>query len=245
MEMKKCENGHYYDASVNASCPYCDSAAGGATMPLAGGADSGKTMALGESYGGDSGKTLPLGGSYGGDSGKTLPLGGSYGGDSGKTLPLGGGDSGKTLPLVPQDKAAAGKSEYPDDDGRTVALIKKSIGIDPVVGWLVCVSGEEKGRDYRIHADNNFIGRSERMDICIRGDETISRENHAIISYDTVDQLFYFSPGDGRSIVRYNGKALFQTTELKSHDRIIIGKTELIFVPFCTEAFSWMEEADQ
>lgn len=231
MEMKKCENGHYYDASVNASCPYCDSAAGGATMPLAGGADSGKTMALGESYGGD--------------SGKTLPLGGSYGGDSGKTLPLGGGDSGKTLPLVPQDKAAAGKSEYPDDDGRTVALIKKSIGIDPVVGWLVCVSGEEKGRDYRIHADNNFIGRSERMDICIRGDETISRENHAIISYDTVDQLFYFSPGDGRSIVRYNGKALFQTTELKSHDRIIIGKTELIFVPFCTEAFSWMEEADQ
>lgn len=237
MEMKKCENGHYYDASVNATCPYCDSTTGGAAMPLSGRTDSGKTMPIGAAgYGGDSGKTLPLGAAgYGGDSGKTLPLGATgY-----------GGDSGKTLPLAPEGSTASKKIEYPDDDGRTVALIKKSIGIDPVVGWLVCINGEEKGRDYRIHADNNFIGRSERMDICIRGDETISRENHAIISYDTVDKMYYFSPGDGRSIVRYNGKALFQTTELKSHDRIIIGKTELVFVPFCTEAFTWMEETDQ
>ena len=211
MEMRKCENGHYYDASVNATCPYCSSVSGGATMPL---------------------------GSSDAESGKTVPLG-SASADSGKTLPLTGlaGNSGATLPL---DFGV--NNINPDDDGRTVALIKKNIGIDPVVGWLVSISGEEKGRDYRIHADNNFIGRSERMDICIRGDETISRENHAIISYDTVDKVFYFSPGDGRSIVRYNGKALFQTTELKSHDHIIIGKTELIFVPFCTEDFTWMEE---
>ena len=211
MEMRKCENGHYYDASVNASCPYCASATGGATMPLAGGDV-------------DSGKTMPLGAASA-DSGKTMPLTG------------GTGESGATLPL----DFGMGNVDA-EDDGRTVALIKKDIGIDPVVGWLVCISGEEKGRDYRIHADNNFIGRSERMDICIRGDETISRENHAIISYDTVDRIFYFSPGDGRSIVRYNGKALFQTTQLKSHDHIIIGKTELIFVPFCTEDFTWMEE---
>lgn len=211
MEMRKCENGHYYDASVNASCPYCASSTGGSTMPLAGGDV-------------DSGKTMPLGAASA-DSGKTMPLTGGTG-ESGATLPL---DFGM-------------ENVDADDDGRTVALIKKDIGIDPVVGWLVCISGEEKGRDYRIHADNNFIGRSERMDICIRGDETISRENHAIISYDTVDRIFYFSPGDGRSIVRYNGKALFQTTQLKSHDHIIIGKTELIFVPFCTEDFTWMEE---
>lgn len=194
MEMRKCENGHYYDASVTPTCPYCSSA--------------------------DSGKTMPLADT---DSGKTMPLSGEAAG-------------GATLPLD------YGVGSHDADDGRTVALIKKDLGIDPVVGWLVCVSGEEKGKDYRIHADNNFIGRSDRMDICIRGDETISRENHAIISYDMVDKIFFFSPGDGRSIVRYNGKALFQTTELKAHDRIIIGKTELIFVPFCTEEFTWTEE---
>lgn len=212
MEMRKCENGHYYDASVNASCPYCDVSSAGATMPLTG------------NMGNDA------------DSGKTLPMG-AMAQANGTMFHGAGAEAGGV-------SAYAGSyGNVADDDGRTVALIKKDMGIDPVVGWLVCISGEEKGRDYRIHADNNFIGRSERMDICIRGDETISRENHAIISYDMIDKIYYFSPGDGRSIVRHNGKAIFATTELKSHDHIVIGRTELVFVPFCTEDFTWSQDA--
>ncbi len=218
MEMRKCENGHYYDASVNASCPYCSNVSGGATMPLG-------------NMGASAGATLPLGGVEAG-SGATLPLGASQA-MAGSTVPLSSG--------VSQSMGGVSGS-YDEDDGRTVAVIKQSMGIDPVVGWLVCVNGEEKGKDYRIHADNNFIGRSERMDICIRGDETISRDNHAIISYDTVERIFFFSPGDGRSIIRYNGKALFQTTQMAAYDHIMIGKTELIFIPFCTEKFNWLQE---
>ena len=30
-----------------------------------------------------------------------------------------------------------------------------------------------------------------------------------------------------------NGKAIFQTTELKAYDRVTIGKTELLFMPLC------------
>ncbi len=170
--------------------------------------------------------------------GATLPLEGfGAGGDGSPTMPLtgaaGSGDDGKTMPL----NSAINNSD--PDEGRTVALIKEDKGIDPVVGWLVCVDGKEKGRDYRIHADNNFIGRSDRMDICIRGDETISRDNHAIISYDMQDNVFYFSPGDGRAIVRVNDKAIFQTLELKAHDRVTIGKTVCEFIPFCDEKFSW------
>ena len=172
--------------------------------------------------------------------GATLPLDG-FGspGEGSPTMPLtgmtgsAGSDSGKTVAL----SSAINNSD--PDDGRTVALIKEDKGIDPVVGWLVCVDGAEKGRDYRIHSDNNFIGRSDRMDICIRGDETISRENHAIISYDMLDNTFYFSPGDGRSIVRVNDKAIFQTVEVKAHDRITIGKTICEFMPFCDEDFKW------
>ncbi len=187
MEMKKCQNGHFYDASINATCPYCDGNAGGA-MSLDG-------MGMAET-----GKTLPVGMMAELSDSMAQPQ--AY--ETGKTLPVGGVGN------------LYGSGEIGSDDGRTVAVIKQSMGIDPVVGWLVCVSGKEKGRDYRIHSDNNFIGRSERMDICIRGDETISRENHAIISYDSQDKIFYFSPGDGRSIVRYNGKAIFQTVELKT-----------------------------
>lgn len=37
----------------------------------------------------------------------------------------------------------------------------------PVVGWLVCTDGVNKGTDYRLHQGRNFIGRSPEMDVCI------------------------------------------------------------------------------
>lgn len=166
-----------------------------------------------------------------GNAGETMPI------DVGATMPVTSGTSSNvnhTRSINASVSKQVGKEE-----GRTIAVIKEEIGIDPVVGWLVCTNGTEKGRDYRIHSDNNFIGRSEKMDICIRGDETISRENHAIISFDTRDKIYYFSPGDGRSIVRLNYKALFMTSEIKAYDIIEIGKTKLLFIPLCGERFEW------
>lgn len=151
------------------------------------------------------------------------------------TVPLNAGGIGATVPVqpgLPVQPAA-------NDDGKTVAVIKQKIGIDPVVGWLVCTEGKEKGRDFRIHADNNYIGRSERMDICLSGDDTVSRENHAVVSYDMRDKIFYFSPGDGRSIVRLNDRAMFSTVELKKGDIVEIGSTKLMFVPLCGKEFDW------
>lgn len=168
----------------------------------------------------------------------------SAGNNVGATVPMQApGQDSKTMPLGYQASTPvnteASKPIDDDEDGRTVAIIRSELGIDPVVGWLVCEDGKEKGRDYRIHTDNNFIGRGEKMDICIRGDETISRENHAIVSYDSQEKIFYFSPGDGRSIVRLNDKAIFQTMELKAYDRVTIGKTKLLFVPLCGPDFEW------
>ena len=161
-------------------------------------------------------------------------------------MPLANNEASATLPLVSgndsENRTVALNNAINSadlDEGRTVALIKEEKGIDPVVGWIICIEGNEKGRDYRIHADNNFIGRSDRMDICIRGDETVSRDNHAVISYDTVDNTYYFSPGDGRAIVRLNEKALFQTAEIKAYDRITIGKSTFVFLPLCGKEFCW------
>jgi hypothetical protein len=151
-------------------------------------------------------------------------------------------DIGVTIPVNTQPSADHTRSINDSvvvDSGRTQAVIKKEIGIDPVVGWLICVEGKDKGRDYRIHTDNNYIGRSEKMDICIRGDDTVSRDNHAIISYDNRDRIFYFSPGEGRSIVRVNGKAIFNTVEIKSYDKVELGNTKLLFCALCGEGFNW------
>lgn len=203
MEMKRCERGHYYDASIHGSCPYCKSSNN----------DTGKTVAM--------------------VAGSTMAVSDEAAPDS---IPA-------SIPNMTRPIFAAVQSAG-DDEGRTVALIQSDMGIDPVVGWLVCVGGKEKGRDYRIHSDNNYIGRSEKMDICIRGDETISRENQAVITYDTNDNNYYFSPGDGRTIVRVNGKAIFQTVELKAYDRIVIGKTELLFMSLCGENFEWEKDSE-
>ncbi len=218
MELKKCQNGHYYDASIYEECPTCkETQYGGRTMGLSEERETPFPIPPQDE------RTAPL------QDGYTAPV------QNGYTAPL---KDGYTVPLT--DDRYAGPRNL--DDGQTVAVVHQELGIDPVVGWLVSVSGQEKGRDYRIHSDNNFIGRSETMDIRIRGDETISRINHAVVAYDTRDKIFYFAPGGGRSINRVNGKAVLAMVPLNAYDEIEIGRTRLIFVPLCGERFEWKNE---
>ena len=72
------------------------------------------------------------------------------------------------------DTTMALDAEIDLDDEVTVALVKKESGIDPVCGWLVCISGADIGRDYRIKTERNFVGRSANMDIMINGDAYVS-----------------------------------------------------------------------
>ena len=137
-------------------------------------------------------------------------------------------------------------SDVPSDHGETVRYMRKKLGgIDPVVGWFVCIEGAEKGRDYRIRSEMNFIGRSESMDICIKGDNTISRERHASVSYDPLNNAFMLLPGDGRSLVYLNGEPLYMPAKLKAYDAVKLGETLLMFAPFCGERFRWEADKEQ
>jgi len=124
----------------------------------------------------------------------------------------------------------------------TVSILQSDDGegtqIEPVVGWLVCVEGHMRGNDYRIRAGYNYIGR-EIGDIHIRGDQTISRQRHAKIAYDDMSHQFFFSPDEGRNVVRVNGKTIMAPEELHAYDILTIGQTKLLFVPLCGEHFSW------
>lgn len=145
------------------------------------------------------------------------------------------GDDEKTRPQqdIPRHQVSA------REEGATVALVRKKTGTDPVVGWLVCVEGPDKGRDYRIRMERNFIGRSPSMDIAIIGDDTISRENHAVVSFNPRKSSFLLSVGDGRGMVYLNDDEVAAPSELKAYDRIELGRTTLTFVPFCGEQFKW------
>lgn len=122
------------------------------------------------------------------------------------------------------------------------ASSEESTTFDPVVGWLVCIEGATKGTDYRIHSQNNYIGRSAKMDISIPEDSHISAENSAIIAYDNEDRTFYFGPGSGRNIVRVNGKPALSVEKIEAYDVLTVGTTKLLFVPLCGDRFDWNEK---
>lgn len=151
--------------------------------------------------------------------------------------PRGGG-----APAAVDVKApAAPRAAAPADEGKTKAIApgKQAEGIDPVVGWLVCIEGADRGRDFRIRSQKNFVGRSQNMDIAIPGDDTISRQNHAVISYNPKSRQFKVHSGEARGLVYLNGEEVDNASPLKAGDRIELGRTKLMFVPLCTDAFNW------
>lgn len=128
-----------------------------------------------------------------------------------------------------------------DDNAKTMGFWDND-GLEPVVGWLVCIEGQSRGQDYRIRPEKNFIGRSEEMHICISGDNAISRRNHAIISYNPVERNFFLIPGDGVGIVYHNNEAVYSPIELTAYDVIQMGKSKFIFIPLCGIHFEWENE---
>lgn len=112
---------------------------------------------------------------------------------------------------------------------------------DPVVGWLVCTKGPRKGNCWRLHTGTNFIGRGLDMDVCITGDQMISSSRACAVSYDERSRSFFLEGGDGRNNIYLNDRVLRRAEDLVIYDRISIGNTELILIPFCGEQFSWSE----
>ncbi len=126
-----------------------------------------------------------------------------------------------------------------DDDPVTVARVAEEIRIDPPVGWLVEVDGPHKGEAFVIHSERNTIGRGSGMNICLKGDLTVSRENNAVLSYNPRNREFHLIPGEGKAIVYVNGNELLTPAALCAYDRIEIGHTALLFLPLCGERFAW------
>ena len=217
MNLVKCDLGHYYDGDKYTACPHCAKAQGGdpgtETKPLEG---KGGTM-----------KMCPNGHYYDTSRYSSCPSCNHQTGGDDTTVPL---------------KPAKEQKEVPDEDlgDATIMLDALKNGTNPVVGWLVCVAGIDKevGKSFELHADKNFIGRSPASSVCL-SDTSISRERHAVIIYEPHEKIFFAQPGESSKLYYINGKVVLGNVELKAFDALELGKTKLIFVPFCGEKFSW------
>lgn len=139
-------------------------------------------------------------------------------------------------PVASAGSPAPGPAE---DDGRTVAYFARPRGHDPVVGWLVCVDGPDKGRDFRLHAGRNFVGRAEGMHVALTADPAVSRDKHCIVVFDPRARAFRVAPGESAALTYLNGASVDVPASLSAFDRIEVGASSLLFVPLCGDRFSW------
>jgi len=137
---------------------------------------------------------------------------------------------------VNDEKAAQLAGEEFDVDASLMTEVA-----NPVCGWLVCVIGPTQGRDYKIRAGKNFVGRADDMDIQILGDNGISRRNHAILVYDPKKKNTMLLPGDAAGIAYLDGEPVYTPEELYPYATIEMGQSKFLFLPFCGDNFNWAD----
>lgn len=240
MNLKRCNNGHFYDVDKYGSCPHCQG------ISADGEDDIGATVKFTQS-GTQQGVTIPATTAFTGDSSfgddrtwgqmqETIPASESY------TAPSGVESFVETV----RENIGNPLSIY-EDDSVTQRFYPNDMKTEPVVGWLVCISGENAGEDFALKSGRNFIGRSASMDIVLAGDKSVSREKHAILLYEPRKREFLAQPGDSRELFYVNDEVVLNTEKLNAYDKLLIGNTELLFIPFCGEKFAWedVEEKEQ
>ncbi|MBK7062959.1 MAG: FHA domain-containing protein [Rubrivivax sp.] len=128
------------------------------------------------------------------------------------------------------------------DGNKTVgAYAHLGAGVEPVVGWLACVGGPDRGRDWRLVSGRNHLGRGDGVGVQLMADPGVSRGRHAVISFDPRRSSFTLAPGDGAGMVYCNGREVVLPLTLAAHDRIELGSSALVFVPLVGARFSWAE----
>lgn len=231
MRYTECANGHVYDSDQYAVCPYCNNLRTEIQFGPGGG---GKTVAP-SGYGvPDQGRTVSPGA-----GGGPAPMSGNlYGRMEEERIMPGASVEGPRKTVAPD---AYRKRE--EQSSKTVAVFQQKYGLDPVVGWLVCVEGPDKGADFRLRARINTIGRGESNDVCVKGDKTISSHAHAKIAYDARHNNYQLLPGEGANINYLNDQPVYTPVPLKAYDVVDLGESRFLFIPLCGDRFQWAGEA--
>lgn len=117
---------------------------------------------------------------------------------------------------------------------------------NPVVGWLVVLSGPGRGFSREVRYGQNAIGRGLDQHIVLDfGDQKISRETHAYIIYDELQRKYFLRDNGKSNLVRHKGGLVMAPVELVDRDEITIGDTALVFVAFCNAGFDWLVDNAQ
>ena len=116
---------------------------------------------------------------------------------------------------------------------------------DPVVGWLVVTAGPGKGRTVPLGYGVNSLGRGGEVRVKLDfGDDQISRQGHATVTYDPRGRQFYLQHGGGKNLTYLEDQPVLVPTALEAMQEFSIGVTMLRFVPLCGPEFDWQDTGD-
>jgi hypothetical protein len=146
-------------------------------------------------------------------------------------------------PQVAQPRGIVADSGHTRILGYSSSPQAETLKTDPVVAWLVILDGPGKGNFRPIFRGSNTIGRSANQRVPIDfGDDTISSEKQAFLVYDERKRQYQLVPNLERpNLVYLNDSALTGNADLKSHDKVTMGSTTLLFVPLCGADFDWSD----
>lgn len=166
-----------------------------------------------------------------------------------QTEPLSGpipfGSSQPVMQAEPMKQPAPPFVSQAADEGVTIGQYQRILGVEPVVGWLVCIKGEYFGESFKLHSGKNFIGRASDMDIILGLDKSVSRNRHACVIYEPRSRVFIAQPGESRELFYLNDDVVLDNVKMKAHDVLQIGETKLMIIPCCGEQFSWDDLTDK
>lgn len=210
MNLKRCNNGHFYDADKFTTCPHCNPTVSASEV----------TVAM--------------------DFEDVDPQIRAFADEDNKTVSL----QDAVSAAVEQDAAPAAPmqasaSAVVSDDQKTVSFYAASYGTEPTVGWLTCIEGNHYGESFPLKSGRNFIGRNPNMDVALTGDQSVSRERHAVVIYEPKAKCFIAQAGDARELFYLNDNVVLNNEMMKNYDVLSIGNEKLIFLGLCGPEFCW------
>lgn len=252
MKLTRCEKKHFYDSDKYESCPHCSRAAShdGGVKASTQTEEKESTLGGGKKQVSQSSILQPVrkGSSLPDDAVKTAAIIDGVGRsniaardisrqeDVDPATDAGEGQGTEdTQPLLTSVNAVRETMHY--EEARTVAFYDNEA--EPVVGWIVCVKGEYFGTGFPLKTGKNTIGRSSRMDIALTKEVSISRDRHAILTYEPRKRQYFIQPGEGNGLTYVNDDLLMMPQEVHDYDVVQVGNASFILRTLCGDKFTW------
>ena len=240
MKAVRCSNGHFFDHDVYVVCPHCGAGIGQGDAGPAGGREGYSNWKKASQ--GSNPPSAPPAKASAPQEPPAAPapkeslaeaLRQVSASDEGKTLSyfslVSGAQTGEeTAPAAKTAPAAEGTGS-------------PSLGSPaaPVVGLLVGIAGPHLCEIFGIGSGSSSIGRGKGNSVVLNKDFAVSREKHAMLTYEPKSRQFYIKPGESSGLTYLNGAFVTELTLLKPRDIIEVGGSRFLFVPLCDEEFSW------